>query len=313
VSPPPRVTVITPTYNRADLLAETIDSVLGQRYPDLEYLVIDDGSTDGTREVVAPYLQSHPRVIRYFHHGNRGEAATVNRGWELATGNYFAYVGSDDPMLPGWLEKGVAFMEEHPDVLVGYPDWRMIDEHSHLIKDVQVLEYDFAHMAGWFNCLPGPGAFIRRTVLVDLGALRDSAYRFMPDFETWLRLALRGPFQRIPETLATWRHHAEATTVAEQNLPRAGEYLRLADRFFARLDLPPAIARLHRRAKSRAWYLAALALGNNHPAHTLYYLARSLVACPVEPRDLPTDLRRNAARKFLGYGRLLLLRLIGAR
>ncbi len=101
--------------------------------------------------------------------------------------------------------------------------------------------------------------------------------------------------------------------MAAQSLPRAGEYLRLADGFFARPDLPPAVARLRRRAKSRAWYLAALALGNNHPAHTLYYLARSLLACPVEPRDLPADLRRNAARKFLGYGRLLLLRLFGVR
>ncbi|MDP6572728.1 MAG: glycosyltransferase family A protein [Rhodospirillales bacterium] len=175
--PTPRVTVITPTYNRADLLAETIDSVLGQGYPDLEYLVIDDGSTDATRQVVAPYLQSHPGAIRYFHHDNRGEAATVNRGWELATGDYFAYVGSDDPMLGGWLEKGVEFMEQHTDVLVGYPDWRMIDQHSRPIKDVQVREYDVTHMAGWFDCLPGPGTFIRRAALGDMAALRDTAVK----------------------------------------------------------------------------------------------------------------------------------------
>ena len=113
---------MTPTFDRADLLAKTIDSVLAQSFQDFEYLMIDDGSTDGTRELVAEYRER----IRYLYHENVGEAASINRGWREARGEYFAVVSSDDPVLADWLEVAVHFMDEHPEVLVAYLDWNML-------------------------------------------------------------------------------------------------------------------------------------------------------------------------------------------
>ena len=107
----PRVTVVTPTYNRAELIEETIASVLDQSFADFEYLIIDDGSRDSTEDVVRSF--GDPR-LSYHWHSNRGEAASTNRGWELARGEYFAFLSSDDPVLRHWLAETVRFMDEKP-------------------------------------------------------------------------------------------------------------------------------------------------------------------------------------------------------
>ena len=115
--PTARVTVVTPTFNRAGLLAETVESILQQRFEQVDYVVVDDGSTDDTAQLLARYPQ-----IRILSQANQGEAAATNRGWVGASTEYVAVVSSDDPVKPGWLQTAVAFMDAHPDVLVGYPD-----------------------------------------------------------------------------------------------------------------------------------------------------------------------------------------------
>lgn len=302
----PTVTVITPTYNRADYLPETIESILNQNYPNLELLVLDDGSDDNTRVVVQAYMEKFGNTIKYFYHDNMGEAATINRGWPMATGDYVAIVSSDDPMLPGWLEKGIEFMEGHPEIIVGYPDWQMIDEHSRPIREIRVLEYDFAHMVAWSHCMPGPGAFIRRGAIKDIKALRDPSYRLVSDLESWLRLGLRGPFGRIPHTLATWRLHSQSVGISVKSYSRALEHVRVIDEFFAKYDMPPTITRLRRYAKSRAWYLAAVALIPARPFRAGYYILRSLLTCPTNPPDMPYDMRRFLPRHFTHFGHIML-------
>ena len=89
-----KITVITPTYNRADFLPNTIESILNQTYTNFEYYILDDGSTDNTREVVEPYLKD--KRVKYLYHENSGEPETVNWGWSLAKGEYFTQINSDD-------------------------------------------------------------------------------------------------------------------------------------------------------------------------------------------------------------------------
>ena len=108
----PTVSVIIPTYNRADLLPGCLENVLGQSYPHLEVLVVDDGSTDNTREVIQPYLDR----VRYFETENGGPAHARNIAMRAATGEYLAFLDSDDFYLPGKLALQVAFMEAFPDV-----------------------------------------------------------------------------------------------------------------------------------------------------------------------------------------------------
>src|SRR5688572_11108874 len=121
-NPLPLVTIITPAYNRASFMDETIQSVLSQDYPHIEYVVLDDGSTDNTLQVLEKYrsriiLESHP---------NMGETRTVNKGLSMAKGAIVSIVNSDDPLLPGAVRTSVAVLQEHPDALAAYPDWNEI-------------------------------------------------------------------------------------------------------------------------------------------------------------------------------------------
>ena len=130
----PRVTVITPAFNRASLLEETILSVLEQDYPNLEYIVLDDGSEDGTLEVIKKFQNR----LRWDSHANMGETRTVNKGFSMAEGDIIGVVSSDDLLLPGAISKAVQRLLQKPDVVVVYPDWQIIDAEGgvELAQDV---------------------------------------------------------------------------------------------------------------------------------------------------------------------------------
>ena len=119
----PLVTIITPAYNRADYLRETIESILQQDYPNVEYIVLDDGSKDNTVELLEEYTG---RLI-WESHKNMGEIRTVNKAYGMAKGEYIAVINSDDPLLPGAISAVVDTFLNNPDVLVVYPDWQYID------------------------------------------------------------------------------------------------------------------------------------------------------------------------------------------
>ena len=136
------VTIITPTYNRADLLPETIESILDQDYPFIEYLILDDGSTDDTQAVLKRYGDR----IKTAHHPNMGETATVNRGFDLATGDLVCVVSSDDPLLPGAVRRMVEAFDAAPDALAAYPDWAEIGPRGEFLRTQRLPEYDFRSM-----------------------------------------------------------------------------------------------------------------------------------------------------------------------
>ena len=128
-----RVTIITPTYNRADLLPETIESVLGQDYQHIEYIVFDDGSKDDTSRV----LQRYAGKVRWERHPNMGETLTVNKGFELATGDVVCVVNSGDPLLPGAVRSAVEALERNSDALAVYPDWAVIGPRGEFLRAVR--------------------------------------------------------------------------------------------------------------------------------------------------------------------------------
>jgi glycosyltransferase involved in cell wall biosynthesis len=252
----PLVSIITPTFNRATYLPETIESVLSQTYRPLEYIVLDDGSEDDTQAV----LESYQDRLVWTTHANVGETRTVNRGFAMAKGAIVAVVNSDDPLLPNAVRRAVEFLESRPEVLVAYPDWLAIDACSNVLRRVRVAEYDYLRMARRFQCVVGPGAFIRRAAVEKLGG-RDPRYRYVADLEFWLRLGLLGPFARIPEPLATFRAHPQSTSVALQGHELVDEHIRLARDFFSRPEIPKEVRAVHREAMSWARYYAGLAAG----------------------------------------------------
>jgi len=248
----PLVSIITPAYNRASFLDETIQSVLGQDYPRIEYIILDDGSTDNTREVLKKYTGQ----VSWTTHRNMGETQTVNLGWQMAHGEIMAVVNSDDPLLPMAVRTAAEFMEAHPDILVAYPDWIKIGPDSELIEEVKVPEYDYLYMLRRHHCIVGPGAFIRRKAF-ELTGTRDPEFRYVADFEYWLRLGLYGPFARIPETLATFRVHPVSASVSQLGAVMAAEHIRMIQKFYLLPDLRPEIRKVRSEAFSSALYVAA--------------------------------------------------------
>lgn len=248
----PKVSVITPAYNRASLLDETMQSVLGQDYPNLEYIVLDDGSTDGTLEVIKKY---EGRIV-WASHPNMGETRTVNQGFSMATGEIIGVINSDDPLRPRAISRLVEQLVTHPEVLVVYPDWDIIDEHGKFLQKVTTREYSYATMLRDWFCIPGPAAFFRSSLIKELGG-RDPAFRLVGDFDFWLRAGLVGPFMRVSETLANFRHHAGSASLTGKGDAMAWEHVRLLKKIYSLPNLPAEAFKVKRETFSAAYFLAA--------------------------------------------------------
>jgi glycosyltransferase involved in cell wall biosynthesis len=198
----PWVTLVTPAYNQAEYLAETIESVLGQDYPRLEYIVLDDGSTDDTPAVLARYGDR----IHHERHANMGQASTLNRGWSMARGSLIGYLSSDDTLEPQAIRRLVETLAEQPDASVAYCDFMLIDPKGRPFRTVQTEDYDADRLRVALVCQPGPGALFRREVFDRSGGWAGHLHH-VPDFEFWLRASTFGRFVRLPEVQARYRIH----------------------------------------------------------------------------------------------------------
>jgi len=291
----PLVTVITPAYNRADYLAEVIDSVLDQDYPRIEYIVIDDGSTDATWDVIQRYSD---RIVAV-RHENMGETRTVNAGFEMAKGEIVGIVNSDDPLLPGALRAIVGELEADKRIVVVYPDWNMIDGSGELVEHITTREYSYVDMLRTHHCVPGPGAFFRKSLADQLGG-RDPQFRFIADFDFWLRAGLVGPFRRIPQTLATFRWHPGGASSAARGRAMALEHIRLVEKIYDLPSLPSEAKRLRREAFSSANYIAGVVSGDRPSFRREAYFLKAIVLSPEKYLSRYRDRLRHIAGEFVG-------------
>jgi glycosyltransferase involved in cell wall biosynthesis len=291
----PLVTIVTPAHNRAALLEQAIESVLAQDYPAIEHIIVDDGSTDSTPEVLKRY-----RHVIAVSHPNCGEQRTVNRGWGMATGKFICTLNDDDILLPGAVREAVAAFQQRPDVLVFYPDFQIIDDSSRVLRNVVVREFDFVEMLRRVDCLPGPGAFVRRAAIERVGA-RDVRFTLVADCEHWFRVSLAGPMARLPLTLAAHRVHDGSTTLRYPE-PMMDELRRLVDHLFNALPLPPELKGFQREALSNV--LATMA-AIRHQSSYVASLAGFCHSFAVHPMAWfhwpPMHLARVAARMALPY------------
>jgi glycosyltransferase involved in cell wall biosynthesis len=282
------VTVITPTYNCAGFLGQTIRSVQSQSYPNIQHIVIDDGSNDRTADVLSGYRN----LIVIRHRDNIGEHATVNEGLRLVTGKYFMIVNADDPLLMGAVWSLTRFMEDHPRVLCAYPDLGTINEDGSWHQErINRPEYDFRYMVRHHYCLPSVGAIFRSTVIHTVG-LRDPKFRWTSDFDYWLRIGLQGDMCRVPERLALWRHRNGQESAARSS-ERAAERLRLMTKFFDQPNITPAIKAIEAEAFSWAYLVAAQITSD--PTERAKYVRDALV---LYPRQLVTLEFWDALRKY---------------
>lgn len=247
-APTPRVSVVIPAYNHARFLPRAIESVLAQDYPDVELIVIDDGSTDDTPEVLARYAD-RCRVLRQ---SNRGQSATLNRGWELATGTLFSYLGADDLLRPPEaLSRAVAALQARPDAVMAYGDFELIDIHDRPLRRVRNGSESYLRMLLDMNPVAGAGILLRRDAFERAGGW-DPRLKLNPDLDYWLRLGLLGTFAHVPHVLAAWRIHPESQTAVRPSAEGAAEPLRIVRNLYEREGLPPEVAAVRSRAFAAA-------------------------------------------------------------
>ena len=243
----PLVSIVIPSYNHARYLAAAIDSVLAQDYPKVELIVIDDGSTDGSPSVLERYRGRFHWEVQ----SNRGQAATMNRGWRMSRGSVLAYLSADDFLAPNAVSRSVATLERHPDAVLTYCDFNLVDPAGAVVRRVRAPEFRYEDMVAELVCHPGPGAFFRRAAFEKSGEWRPQ-YRQYGDYDFWLHLALQGPFVRIPEVLASFRVHPGSQSFTPTSASAAEEPVRVIDAYFALADLPASVRALQARARSAA-------------------------------------------------------------
>lgn len=283
------VTVITPVYNGALYIAETIESVARQVPKPARHIIIDDGSTDDTAQILTAYAD----IVDVVTQANRGEAEAVNRGVSFAETDLVAVVNADDPVLPGWLETMMAVFNEKPNLCAAYPDWTMIGPNGAAVRTVRTHPFDLHVMLGQHLCIPGPGAVFRKSCVPD-GVVRIAERGSSADFDFWLRIGLEGKVLRVPEILATWRSHQEGTSLAGGDIRMAHDKIGVMQVFFQRPSLPQEIAALKQQALSAAYFNAGILGLRNASIPSVRLFMRSLWCKFWWPRDVLPSQRRSA-------------------
>jgi len=206
----PKVSVIIPTYNRAQVVGEAVDSVLAQTYRDHEVIVVDDGSTDGTGEVMHNYVARFAERVSYLRQRNVGAPAARNAGLRAATGEYVAFLDSDDVYLPRRLEVGAGALEDDPHCGASYVDAQTVDAQGTVLLHSRVRRFG-GPASGWIlpallrgDPIQTNAITIRRSVLDEVGLFEEKLWSGQ-DTDLWWRIAKRYPMRGLPEVLVVIR------------------------------------------------------------------------------------------------------------
>lgn len=200
----PLISIITPTYNRADFLPEAIESVLTQDYENFEFLIIDDGSTDNSKEVIDRYTDCGK--IRYFYQENSGQSVARNKGIAEAKGNFICFLDSDNRWLPGKLSSSIRAFESHPEVDIVYGDVVLINEDGKEFSRKNMQRYSGRITKELLknNCVSMNTTMTRTEKIREIGGF-SSHVKVADDFDLWLRLSASCSYLYIPEMMADYR------------------------------------------------------------------------------------------------------------
>jgi glycosyltransferase involved in cell wall biosynthesis len=292
------VSIITPSYNQAVYLEQTILSVLEQDHPHIEYIVVDGASTDNSVDIIRKYER---KLAWWVSEKDKGQADAINKGFARATGEVIAWLNSDDYYLAGAVSAAAKIFEEHPEVVLAYGNMLSVDEHG---KTFNALNYKQLTLEDLlcFQIIGQPAVFIRRSALQITGGL-DPTFHFMLDHHLWIRLAQQGKILHVPQTWSAARYHAEA-----KNIAQAAEFgrdaFRILDAVKQDKNLAPIFAKVNRRARASAYRVdARYLLDGGRPASALSAWTRALFIHP------PTALARlnlfaSAILNLFGLGKL---------
>lgn len=207
----PLVSVVIPVFNQERFIAEAIESVLSQTYPRIELIVVDDGSTDSTRDVIGRY---HGRLV-YLHQANAGASVALNVGIQRAQGELVGWLSSDDVYFPTKVALQVEQFTREPEIGLSYTDFQVIDGRGSVLKTVRSPyvedRKEFIRRMILGNFVNGSSVLVKRTVLEEVGPF-DPELRYHADGNMWLRILKRHRFGHVPQILLKYRTHPGAAS-----------------------------------------------------------------------------------------------------
>ncbi len=275
----PTVTVVTPSLNQGRFLEETMRSVLLQGYPDLEYIVLDGGSTDNSRSILERY---DPFLSHWESGPDAGQSDALNRGFQRASGEFIGWVNSDDILSPGAIGASVAALSASPEAGFSYGDWAVIDAESRVTGHETPPDVtNSGLLARMQSYVAQPTLFFRKSALDEAGLLDPDLHLIM-DFDLLLRLTARFEGIRAAGEIARFRLHPDAKTPNHQT--RAWEERgRVVRRFLDGADAPSE-ARSKRGRLLAAYHRQAALYGlrTGRPQWLLSHAVRSLLKHPEQ-------------------------------
>lgn len=230
----PKISIVTPSFNQAEFLERTIASVLSQNYPNIEYIIIDGGSTDGGIEIIRKY-EKH--LAYWVSEPDKGQSEAINKGFAKSTGEILAWLCSDDFYLPGALFKVADMFKKHPDAALIYGDYIKVDADDRCIALRRQPSFDYRVCLYFYGIVIQPASFFNRKAFFDVGGV-DTSLNYVMDYDLIIKLARYGRVLHMSEYLATLRVHPASKTVIREKLKLPMESCRIRLRYLRHAPLP---------------------------------------------------------------------------
>lgn len=209
----PLVSIITPSYNQANFLERTILSVLNQDYSNIEYIIMDGGSTDGSLEIIKKYSY---RLKQWKSEKDLGQTDAINKGFSIAQGEIFAWINSDDTYEYNAVSEAVDYLTDHPEIGMVYGDCNFIDSDDEVIGKFNAKQTDYEKLKTGFVHIPQQASFWRAELWHRVAPLDTSIY-FAMDYDLWLRFSKISKITYYPKLWANFRLHGDAKSISEDD------------------------------------------------------------------------------------------------